>query len=102
MKYYKILERSGRAPFVYPWFFWPLPKGNNPGKWLPAIKGELVMGRRGYHVLKWRDVEKWRDFIHPTFLFRPPFYEVEIRGSSKESIDEIVVQQARIIREVIL
>lgn len=38
---------------------WFLPRGNQPGKWMPPIQGALVVCKNGYHLCRRADVLNW-------------------------------------------
>ena len=49
MKYYKFLDEGNTGPYSNFDFTPYLPKGDKPGKWLPAVDA-LEMCDSGYHV----------------------------------------------------
>ena len=56
-RYYKVLKSDGSA--VYGTGKWFLPKGKKPGKWMPPIKGELEMCKKGYHAVDREHLVEW-------------------------------------------
>ena len=89
MKYYKVLGKDGK-PCNGGNGKWFLPKGKRPGKWMPFIE-HLRPCVRGYHVCRQKDLLDW---INETV------YLVEIRGKKIIRDDKIVVQQARLIKQM--
>ena len=49
MKYYKFLTDGNRGKHSRFDFTEYIPSGDQPGKWMPAIEGELEVCERGYH-----------------------------------------------------
>ena len=95
MKYYKVLGENGR----------PVNGGSGkyhlpakckdgswkPGKWMPAIKGELIPCEVGYHLCRPQDLVHWLD---------QSIYEAEYKGERIDQEDKIVVRQVRLLRKV--
>lgn len=50
MKFYKVLRDNAVSPYAYFDYANYLPKGEKPGKWLPAVKGHITICGNGYHV----------------------------------------------------
>lgn len=61
------------------------------GEWMPAVKGDLVLRRNGYHLCRDGDLVQW---------LRPELYIAECRGERTDSDDKIVVREARLVRRV--
>lgn len=66
MEAFKFLDKNGESPYSH--FFWPLPKGDKPGDWLPEIP-ELIECKAGYHFTDTKNLLAW---LQPrAFLFEP-------------------------------
>ena len=70
---------------------WHLPKGNRPGKWMPAIDGELEPCDNGYHLCRKKHLVKW---------LNTEIYEAEYRGEILRAHNKVVVREARLVRRV--
>ena len=88
MKLYKVLNTDGSA-YHGGAGSWHLPKGERPGKWMPAIVGEIVPCRNGYHLCRETDLLDW---------LGPAIFEAEYEGKIIEVSDKVVVRNARLIR----
>jgi hypothetical protein len=86
---YKLLNEDGTTP--QQGFQWPLPEGDAPGEWVPAIQGELVPCQNGYHVLGEEDLLAWRGAC---------LYVIETRGDIARDTDKFVCREARLLRRV--
>src|SRR5690606_12730484 len=65
-----------------------------PGKWMPAVEGELELCENGYHLT---------DFDHLLTWIGPDIYEVACKGESVGDFvndDKIAVRQVRLLRRV--
>ena len=93
MKLYKTLDASGNScnGGTGEWFL-PTKKKDGtwkPGKWMPAIKGELVPCQNGYHLCRSQDLLSWLNVA---------IYEAEYKGEIIRDVDKVVVRQARLLR----
>ena len=70
---------------------WHLPPAGRPGTWMPAIQGELIPCRRGYHLCRPEHLSQW---------LGPAIYEAEADGEVQEKPDKVVARQARLLRRV--
>ena len=62
-----------------------------PGKWMPAIEGEIVPCENGYHLCRPDDLVLW---------LGPEIYEAEYKGDRVDGDYKIVVRQVRLLRRV--
>ena len=62
------------------------------GVWMPAIRGELVPCKRGYHVCSAPQLLRW---------LSSEVYEVEYDGEVIADIDKFVVRRARLTRQLV-
>ena len=71
-----------------------------PGKWMPAVEGELELCENGYHLT---------DFDHLLDWIGPDIYEAEYKGGSvgdfedgdfEDGDDKIAVRQVRLVRRL--
>ena len=85
--YYKVLNQGGAC--IYANGYWHLPK-RGPGEWMPVVK-DLEMCESGYHLCRRKDLVGW---------LGPEIYEAEGRGKKLVGDDEVVFQQARLIRKL--
>ena len=95
MKYYKVLKSDGRCAHggTGKWY---LPKKQKDGswkagKWMPEIKGELELCKKGYHICRPDEVVYWLD---------EAIFEVEYDGEIVEGFDKCVVRKARLLRKI--
>ena len=70
---------------------WYLPDGENPGEWMPTLRGELEPCVKGYHVLRVPDLVYW---------IGPALWTVEYEGDRIDGDDKVVVRKARILARV--
>lgn len=70
---------------------WPAPTADGPGEWMPAVQLPLVQCGRGYHVLQGRDL---------ITRAAPTLWRVEHRGEVLVCDGEVVVEQARLVRQL--
>ena len=68
---------------------WSLPRGDQPGDWMPRLKGDLVPCSHGYHLCKAGNLLTW---------LNQEIFVVEARGSRREGGDYIIVAEARLLR----
>ena len=78
MSYYKFLCEGGISPYASAQ--WSLPTKNDdgtwtPGDWMPALEGEPVECKHGYHLLRPHDLSEW---------LNAELYEVEADGPVTE------------------
>ena len=90
MKYYKFLNKDGTTPHGRA--AWPMPKRGKPGKWLPKLKGDIVLCRNGYHVITADQLIPW---------LAPVLWEVEVCGTVVGDLEKYAGRQARLIRQVV-
>ena len=90
MKLYKILGADGK-PCNGGKGKWFLPHGKRAGKWMPPIKGNLKPCQNGYHLCRRGKVVLW---------LNARIFEAESKGDRAVQYDDIVVRQARLIREL--
>jgi hypothetical protein len=90
MKLYKVLNEDGTCYHggSGKWF---LPRGNRPGKWMPEVKGDLVLCENGYHLVTASQLIDW---------LGPALYEAEGCGDSMTDGEKGVWRQARLLRRV--
>ena len=87
MRLFKVLNVEGLSTGGQE-FPWPLPHGKRLGKWLPTVKGDLVVYENGYHVCTTEQLLQW---------LGPMIWEVEVRGDVVDAGLMTVVRSARII-----
>ena len=95
MKLYKALDRNGK-PNNGGSGIYHLPSKRKdgtwkPGKWMPAIKGDLVPCENGYHLCRKKDLLDW---------LGPDIYEAEYKGKRIDNDNKIIVRQVRLLRRV--
>jgi len=92
MKYYKVLNNNHSC--VGSSMNWTkyLPDGDNPGKWTPKLRGEIVLCERGYHLT---DAAHLIDWISGNQLF-----EAEIDGAMLQGDNKVACRRMRLIRQV--
>ena len=56
MTLYKWTDAEGKT---WGGFQWPLPQGDKPGAWVPALEGEIIPCEHGYHACKTQDLTRW-------------------------------------------
>ncbi len=86
---YKILDTKGR-PCNGGTGKWFLPKGKKPAKWMPFIK-DIVPCQSGYHLCRQKDLLGW---------LNTTIWIAEDRGKRIITGDKVVVQQARLIKQL--
>ena len=62
-----------------------------PGKWMPAIEGDLKPCENGYHLCKAEHLLDW---------LGPDIYEAECKGDRIDADNKIVVRQVRLVSKV--
>ena len=95
MKYYKALAKDGE-PCNGGSGKYHLPTKRKdgswkPGKWMPAIKGELIPCESGYHLCRPNDLVEW---------LGQEIYEAEYNGKRIDENDKIVVRKVRLLRKI--
>ena len=90
MKLYKVLNEDGTC-YHGGRGKWFLPRENRPGKWMPEVKGHLVLCGNGYHLVTASQLIDW---------LGPALYEAEGRGDSMTDGEKGVWRQARLLRRV--
>ncbi len=90
MKYYKFLDKDNTGPYSNFDFTPYLPKGDKPGKWLPAVDA-LEMCNSGYHVCDADHLPEWAN---------ANLYEVEVKGRKLEGDDKSAHRQIRFVRKI--
>lgn len=91
---FKVLDQEGRSCNGGD-LQWSLPTKNadgtwEPGAWMPAIVGELVPCKNGYHLAEDAQVMEW---------FGPRIFEAEYRSERIDVADKLVVRECRLMRE---
>ena len=89
MRYYKVLTEDGRS--TYSDQPWNLPQNGKPGKWMPYIKGDLVVCEIGYHGCSDRQLVRW---------LGSAIYEMEFKGEVIDHGDKVLGRQARLVRRL--
>ena len=85
MNYYKIMKGDGKTLHGR--------EGWTPGQWMPALEGELVPCKNGYHVVT--DVQAGRWLEQGVEV-----WEVEVEGEVIDAGDKSVCRKARLTRKV--
>ncbi len=88
-KLYKILGDKGQ-PCNGGSAKWHLPRGNRPGKWMPAIT-RIVPCSRGYHLVAAKDIAPW---ISGSAMY---LFEAESRGEIIDCANKVVSGEARLV-----
>ena len=89
MIFYKVLNEDGSARIGRG--KWYLPQRGRPGKWMPQIKGALIICQSGYHLCRRADLLNW---------LGPVIYQAEPGGEIIKATDKIVARQARLLRRL--
>ena len=89
MKYYKLLTADGSACNGGSGK-WDLPKGREPGAWMPPIASP-ELGCRGYHGVPVSHLLDWSGAT---------LYEMAIKGAVDKSDEKIATEQARLTRRI--
>lgn len=71
---------------------WNLPKDGKPGKWMPAIKGELIPCTVGYHIVQSHQLPQW-------LKENCQIFEVEVSGDVIDADDKSVCRKVRLIKQ---
>ena len=87
--YYKFLTRNGTGPYSN--VPWPLPADGQPGAWMPAVAGDLVLCTNGYHACTEANLMIWLDAA---------LYELEFDGEVVVEDDKVVGRRARLLRRI--
>jgi hypothetical protein len=90
MKYYKFLTKAALGPYSDFNFKPYLPKGGEPGKWLPKIASEIEECETGYHACATKDIDKW---------INERMFEVEFRGKVEKYSEKVAGVEMRLVRE---
>src|SRR3990167_2309553 len=69
---------------------WHLPHGKRPGKWMPAVKGDIALCSNGYHLIPATSLLEW---------LGPTLYEAEGRGDQQTDSTKLAFREARLIRK---
>jgi len=88
-KLYKCLAENGIGPLSGE--LWRLPYADQPGRWMPRVKGELRVCWNGYHLVRREQVWRW---------LSDELYEAEGRGDTLDGGNKVVFRQARLLRRV--
>jgi len=92
MKYYKFLTEDNRGEYSGYDYTPYLPKGSEPGEWLPEISIEnLKECADGYHACKPVQLLYW---------INAQLYEVELSGKIIDSDSKSYAQRMRFVRKV--
>jgi len=92
MKYYKFLTEDNRDEYSGYDYTPYLPKGSEPGEWLPEISIEnLKECADGYHACKPAQLLYW---------INAQLYEVELSGKIIDSDSKSYAQRMRFVRKV--
>jgi len=86
---FKFLNADGSCRYA-PGNRWSLPKGDEPGEWMPPIKGEL-RHHNAYHVSLGHDMVRWSG---------EALFEVEGRGERMMLNNQILLREARLVRQI--
>ncbi len=70
---------------------WPAPAADAPGEWMPAVALPLLRCANGYHVLEGADL---------VLRSAETLWRVEARGKVLVCEGEVVVEQARLLRQM--
>lgn len=89
MAYYKFLTVDGRGPSSN--VRWHLPEHGQPGEWMPAITGDIVLCENGYHACREQDLLYW---------LNASLYELAFDGEVAEGDDKVVGRKARLLRRI--
>jgi hypothetical protein len=89
MALYKFLTKQGAG--THRGAKWHLPENDKPGKWMPELRGKLIVCERGYHLCRESDLLEW---IGPTL------YEAEYEGELIEADNKVVTRKARLVCKV--
>ena len=90
MEYFKILVNGkscngGQAD-------WFLPE-KGPGKWMPPVKGKLVLCGCGYHIIKAEDILEW-------VVNNGEIYEIQPKGKVTYGGNKGVCRSARLVKKL--
>jgi len=85
---FKVLNKDGSTCYSRT-IMWYLPWDNQPGAWMPPVKGDLQLCKNGYHLCEDMDVLEW---------LGPALFEAEYRGECVRGRNKIVVREARLLR----
>ena len=86
---FKFLNADGSCRYA-PGHHWPLPQNGEPGEWMPPIEGEL-RHYNAYHVSLGHDMVRWSG---------DALFEVEGRGEQVVLNNQILLREARLVRQV--
>src|SRR3990167_5437416 len=87
---YKILGDKG-AVFHGGKGRWQLPHGKRPGKWMPAVTGEITLCSNGYHLIPAECLISW---------LGPTIYEAEGRGDQQGDTTKTAFREARVLKRL--
>lgn len=93
MKLYKVLGLNGEAIHGGKGI-WNLPKGDQPGEWMPPVEGKVQVCFNGYHLVTRSTLSHW--IQQKNYLI----FEAEGRGDSDFWDDKQVFREARLIKLV--
>lgn len=96
MTLYKALDASGQSCNGGN-IQWSLPVQNAdgawiPGDWMPAIEGDLVACKNGYHLAEDKQVLEW---------LNARLFVAEYRGERLDADSKVVVREVRLVREIV-
>jgi len=94
-RYFKVLDENGKSYRSDNNITWSLPTNNNdgtwtPGEWMPDVKGELVLGVNGYHVVTQSQLVQWLGLR---------IFEVEVGPEVICDKNKSVARTCRLLRE---
>jgi hypothetical protein len=90
-RYFKFLTEDYRGQYSRFDFTPYLPRDGQPGEWLPAVEGDLVMCDNGYHVFIADDILYWMN---------ARLYEVELDGEVLAGPYKFLARRMRLLRRV--
>jgi hypothetical protein len=91
---YKVLDFDSTAYHKkwvgHPEYVWELPQGTEPGRWSPAVEGDLEFKRNGIHLFHPKAVTAWMG---------PAVYVAQYAGEKVPHADFIIARQARLLKK---
>ena len=96
-KLYKVLDHDKPNNGGSGTYYLPAKRKDGtwkPGKWMPAIEGDLELCENGYHLTTFEHLLDW---------IGPDIYEAEFKGGmvgDPEQDDKVAVRQVRLLRRL--